>query len=135
MADFNVAPTLTASTEQPCTTLSIRSGVWTLERVDNFAANETSTYICHSAKMFHPYEQVAAKWPGVTWRIRQHNVAEWSDGQPICTVGEVTQWRPNIMGGRCEKHGGALLLLLMVDLGEFRKPRFDYSNRKFRGII
>ena len=31
---FNVAPTLTALTKQPCTTLSIKSGVWTPERVD-----------------------------------------------------------------------------------------------------
>jgi hypothetical protein len=130
-----VASTLTASTKQPCTTLSIRFGVWTLEGVDKFAANETSGCICHSAKGFHPYEQVAAKWPGTTWRIRRHNVAEWSDGPPMCRVGEVTQRRPNIMGGRCGHHGGALLLLLMVDLGDFRQPIFDYSNMKFRGII
>jgi hypothetical protein len=135
MPDFNVAPTRTASTEQPCTTLSIRSKVWTLEKVDKFAANGTSGCICQSAKGFHPYEQVAAKWPGATWRIRRHNVAEWRDGPPMCRVVEVTQRQPNGMGGRCGQHGGVLLLLLMVDLGDMRKPRFDYSNREFLGII
>ena len=62
-------------------------------------------------------------------------MVEWRDGPPMCRVGEVTQRRHDGMGGRWGQHGGALLLLLMVDLGDLGTPRFDYSNREFRGII
>jgi hypothetical protein len=50
---------------------------------------------------------------------------------PMCRVGEVTQRRRDEMGGRWGHHGGDLLLLLMVDLGDLGTPRFDYSNRDF----
>jgi hypothetical protein len=53
----------------------------------------------------------------------------------MCRVGEVTLRRHDGMGGRWGQHGGALLLLLMVDLGDLGTLRFDYSNREFRGII
>jgi hypothetical protein len=57
------------------------------------------------------------------------------DGPPMCRVGEVIQRRRDGMGGRWGQHGGALLLLLMVDLGDLGTPRFYYSNREFRDIV
>ena len=47
----------------------------------------------------------------------------------------MTQRRRDGMGGRWGQHGGAILLLLMVDFGDLGTPRFDYSKREFRGII
>jgi hypothetical protein len=55
-------------------------------------------------------------------------VVEWRDGPPMCRVGEVIQRRCDGMGWRWGQHGGALLLVLMVDLDDLGTPIFDYSS-------